>query len=140
METRNVNDIHLPDTEECGQIREILDNCIREDFRANEMKTVLKNRLGMIAGSPAVRQAYQDCLRILNKEFFELDIPQDITLEHKLKQVRDKIVEQLCPVTHDRSAHDFKKAGHVAETIESLCYLMFSYGYKYAQRENRTNT
>ena len=131
-----------------NKVKEILDNCIQNDFRAEEMKTVLNNRISLckrlltsqfsldeISETKTRIRTYEDCIEILNKEFFELDILDDIGIEEYIKKTRDKIVNKLCPAgDHNRGTHDYirnlKKANMIAEIIESLCYQMVNYGYK----------
>lgn len=128
--------------------KEILNNCIQNDFRAEEMKTVLNNRIGLckrlltsqfsldeITETKTRIRTYEDCLEILNKEFFELSILDEIGIEEYIKKTRDKIVDKLCPVgNHNRGTVDYirniKHANMIAEIIESLCYQMVNYGYK----------
>lgn len=128
--------------------KEILNECIQNDFRAEEMKTVLNNRIWLcnqslkweldiheIEKTKAKIETYKDCLEVLNKEFFELSILDEISIEEYIKKTRDKIVNKLCPVgDHNRGTQDYirnlKKANMIAEIIESLCYQMVNYGYK----------
>ena len=128
--------------------KEILNECIQNDFRAEEMKTVLNNRIWLcnqslkwewdiheIEKTKAKIETYKDCLEVLNKEFFELDILDEIGIEEYIKKTRDKIVNKLCPVgDHNRGTQDYirnlKQANMIAEIIEALCYRMVNYGYK----------
>lgn len=131
-----------------NKVKEILDNCIQNDFRAEEMKTVLNNRISLckrlltsqfsldeISETKTRMRTYEDCIEILNKEFFELSILDEIGIEEYIKKTRDKIVNKLCPVgDHNRGTQDYirnlKKANMIAEIIEALCYQMVNYGYK----------
>lgn len=128
--------------------KEILNTCIQNDFRAEEMKTVLNNRIWLcnqslkwewdlheIEKTKSKIEAYKDCLEVLNKEFFELAILDEIGIEEYIKTTRDKIVNKLCPVgNHNRGTAEYirnlKQANMIAEIIESLCYQMVNYGYK----------
>ena len=79
-------------------------------------------------------RTYEDCIEILNKEFFELSILDEIGIEEYIKKTRDKIVNKLCPVgNHNRGTQDYirnlKQANMIAEIIEALCYQMVNYGY-----------
>ncbi len=127
--------------------KEILNTCIKNDFRAEEMKTVLNNRISLckrlltsqfsldeIAETKTRIRTYEDCIEILNKEFFELSILDEICIEEYIKKIRDKIVNKLCPVgDHNRGTQDYirnlKQANMIAEIIEALCYQMVNYGY-----------
>ena len=58
--------------------------------------------------------------------------------DERIKKVRDKVVEKLCPI--DNSTQGTKeytinmhKASIIADTIESLCYEIFDAGYKYGR-------
>lgn len=124
---------------------EIINKCIQNDFRTEEMKTVLNSRISLnkrllnsqfssdeISKTETRIQTYKDCLEILNKEFFELNIPDEISIEEYIKKTRDKIVNNIVG-DYNRGSNDYirnlRRAGKVAEIIESLCYQMFSYGY-----------
>lgn len=127
--------------------KEILNSCIQNDFRAEEMKTVLNNRISLckrlltsqfsldeINETKTRIRTYEDCIEILNKEFFELSILNEIGIEEYIKKTRDKIVNKLCPVgDHNRGTQDYirnlKQANVIAEIIEALCYQMVNYGY-----------
>lgn len=116
----------------------ILNSRIRYDFRAEQMKTVLENRkrFAKLNGSMIESKIYDDCLAILNKEFFELTLTDDINIHMLIHEIRDKIVKKICPID-DRirgtRLHmlEMKKAGEIATIIESLCYKMFSHGFNY---------
>lgn len=139
--------------------KEILNECIQNDFRAEEMKTVLHNRIGLckslltsqfslddIAETKTRIRTYEDCIEILNKEFFELSIIDEIGIEEYIKKTRDKIVDKLCPVgNHNRGTAEYirnlKQANVIAEIIEALCYQMVNYGYNLKSKSIRnTNT
>lgn len=128
--------------------KEILNTCIQNDFRAEEMKTVLSNRLWLcnqslkwewdlheIEKTKAKIDTYKDCLEVLNKEFFELEILDNIGIEDYIKTTRDKLVDALCPIDdRTKGSIDYRRNIHYARTIatviESLCYQMVNYGYK----------
>ena len=128
--------------------KEILNTCIQNDFRAEEMKTVLNNRIWLcnqslkweldiheIEKTKAKIETYKDCLEILNKEFFELDILDEIGIEEYIKTTRDRLVNTICPIDdRARGSSDYRRnmhyAGTIATIIESLCYQMVNYGYK----------
>lgn len=135
--------------------KEILNECLQNDFRAEEMKTVLNNRIDLckrllkvqfslddIAETKTRIRTYEDCLEILNKEFFELSILDEISIEEYIKKTRDKIVDKLCPVgDHNRGTQDYirnlKQANMIAEIIEALCYQMVNYGYNLKSKSVR---
>jgi len=120
------------------------------DFRAEQMKTVIENRIAFLKSgllkpnipydeqisNKAKIKIYEDCLNILKKEFFELNLPYDINLERKLHDVKETIVDKIYPIDDRmRGTREYwanqKKAGEVADVIEPLCYEMFNHGYNY---------
>lgn len=105
------------------------------DFRAEQMKTVIQNRIAFLYDEQISNKAkikiYEDCLNILKKEFFELNLPYDINLERKLHDVKETIVNKIFDDRMRRSREYHKKAGEIADVIESLCYEMFNHGYNY---------
>lgn len=120
------------------------------DFRAEQMKTVIQNRIAFLKSgllkphipydeqinNKAKIKIYEDCLNILKKEFFELNLPHDINLERKLHDVKETIVDKIYPIDDRmRGTREYwanqKKAGEVADVIEPLCYEMFNHGYNY---------
>ena len=133
--------------------KEILNECIQNDFRAEEMKTVLNNRISLCKSlltsqfslddiAETKIRTYEDCIEILNKEFFELSIIDEIGIEEYIKKTRDKIVDKLCPVgNHNRGTQDYirnlKQANAIAEIIEALCYQMVNYGYNLKSKSIR---
>ena len=147
-------------------IKEILQEKMNSDFRASQMYDVLNARimflkaenvhpiyqdtLGDIEKRKAKIEAYEDCISILKKEFIELRLPfnDQYLYDERIKKVRDKVVEKLCPI--DNSTQGTKeytinmhKASIIADTIESLCYEIFDAGYKYGlnlESESPRNT
>ena len=122
--------------------RHILNNRIGCDFRAEQMRTVLQNRkrFALQKSNKVEARIYDDCLAILNKEFFELALPHDIGIHIMIHDVTDKVVEKIYPVD-DRikgtRLHriEMMKAGAIANVIESLCYEMFNHGYRYSEEQ-----
>ena len=135
-------------------VKEILQEKMNNDFRASQMYDVLSNRIIQLkteniqlvpyAASRDIEkrkakiEAYEDCLSILNKEFIELHLPfeDQYLYEEHIKNVRDKVVEKLCPIDNrirgtKEYTHNMHKATLIASIIESLCYEMFDAGYKY---------
>lgn len=142
------------------ETKEILNERLQNDFRAEQMRTVIGNRIGFLESElfmpPQVEfeikdmksqiKAYKDCLNILNKEFFELQLPYDINLETKLHDVKETIVNKIYPIDDRmRGSKEYRakymenqrKAGEIADIIESLCYKMFNQGYEYANEQNK---
>lgn len=137
-------------------VKEVLNERFQNDFRAEQMRTVIGNRIGFLESglfvSPQVEyeksqiKAYKDCLNILKKEFFELQLPYDLTLETKLHEIKETIVNKIYPIDdrikgsgeylHKQMANH-KKAGEIADIIEGLCYQMFNQGYEYAIEQNK---
>ena len=139
---------------------------MNNDFRASQMYDVLSARiiflesentqprpqdtLRDIENRKAKIEAYEDCISILKKEFIELQLPfeDQYLYEERIKNVRDKVVEKLCPI--DNSTRGTKeyilnmhKASIIVDIIESLCYEMFDVGYKYgrnSESESPRNT
>lgn len=133
---------------------------LQNDFRAEQMRTVIGNRIGFLESglfvAPQVEyeitdkktqiKAYKDCLNILKKEFFELQLPYDLTLETKIHEIKETIVNKIYPIddrmrgpTEYRAKYmeNQRKAGEIADIIESLCYEMFNQGYEYANEQNK---
>ena len=147
-------------------IKEILQEKINSDFRASQMYDVLnarimflkaenvhpisQNTLGDIEKRKAKIEAYEDCISILKKEFIELRLPfnDQYLYDERIKKVRDKVVEKLCPIDNStRGTKEYTinmhKASIIADTIESLCYEIFDAGYKYGlnlESESPRNT
>ena len=125
--------------------RHILNNRIGCDFRAEQMRTVLNNRkrFALLKPDKTEVRIYDDCLDILNKEFFELTLPYNTGFYTMIREIRDKTVEKICPVD-DRikgtrlSRIEMQRAGAVADIIESLCYEMFNHGYRYFKEQGGT--
>lgn len=134
--------------------KEILTERFQNDYRAEQMRTAIKNRIywlknGFMApfydseriDRQSQIKAYEDCLDILNKEFFELDLPEDRQIDIEIHEIKDRITNKICPVD-DRARGsrehliNSKRAGEIAEIIEGLCYQMFNHGYNYYY-ENR---
>ena len=139
---------------------------MNNDFRASQMYDVLSARLMFLESEntqlgsqdtlreiekrKAKIEAYEDCISILKKEFIELQLPfeDQYLYEERIKNVRDKVVEKLCPI--DNSTRGTKeyilnmhKASIIVDIIESLCYEMFDVGYKYgrnSESESPRNT
>lgn len=135
-------------------VKEILQEKMNNDFRASQMYDVLSNRIIWLKSEniqpvpydasrdiekrKAKIEAYEDCLSILNKEFIELQLPfeDQYLYDERIKKIRDKVVEKLCPVDNrirgtKEYTHNMHKATLIAAIIESLCYEMFGAGYKY---------
>ena len=131
-----------------------LNKRLEYDFRAEQMRTVIGNRIGFLESGlfvpPQVEyeiidkksqiKAYKDCLNILKKEFFELQLPYDLTLETKLHEIKETIVNKIYPIDDrmkgsgeylHKQIVNHKKAGEIADIIEGLCYQMFNHGYCY---------
>ena len=129
---------------------------MNNDFRASQMYDVLSARLMFLESEntqlgsqdtlreiekrKAKIEAYEDCISILKKEFIELQLPfeDQYLYEERIKNVRDKVVEKLCPIDNStRGTKEYTlnmhKAAIVADIIESLCYEMFDIGYKYGR-------
>lgn len=143
-------------------VTEIMNERLQNDFRAEQMRTVIGNRIGFLESEifvpPQVEfeikdkksqiKAYKDCINILNKEFFELQLPYDINLETKLHDVKETIVDKIYPIDdrmkgsreyRAKYMENQRKAGEIADIIESLCYEMFNQGYEYANEQNKKN-
>jgi len=136
-------------------VKEIINERLQSDFRAEQAKIAIKNRIywlekGLL--SPIFEdekidrksqiKAYEECLNILNKEFFELDLPEDRHIDKEIHEIKNKITDKICPVDdRTRGSRDYlinlKRAGEIAEIIESLCYQMFNQGYEYANEQNK---
>ena len=137
-------------------IKEILKEKMNSDFRASQMYDVLNARimflkvenvhpisqdtLGDIEKRKAKIEAYEDCISILKKEFIELQLPfnDQYLYDERIKKVRDKVVEKLCPIDNStRGTKEYTinmhKASIIADTIESLCYEIFDAGYNYGR-------
>jgi len=135
-------------------VKEILQEKMNNDFRASQMYDVLSNRIMWLKSEniqpvaydtsrdiekrKAKIEAYEDCLSILKKEFIELQLPfeDQYLYEERIKTVRDKVVEKVCPIDNrTRGTKEYTlnihKATLIAAIIESLCYEMFEAGYKY---------
>lgn len=147
-------------------VKEILQEKMNNDFRASQMYDVLNARimflkaenvhpisqdtLGDIEKRKAKIEAYEDCISILKKEFIELRLPfnEHCLYDERIKKVRDKVVEKLCPIDNStRGTKEYTinmhKASIIADIIESLCYEMFDVGYKYgrnSESESPRNT
>ena len=129
---------------------------MNSDFRASQMYDVLNARimflkaenvhqisqdtLGDIEKRKAKIEAYEDCISILKKEFIELRLPfnDQYLYDERIKKVRDKVVEKLCPIDNStRGTKEYTinmhKASIIADTIESLCYEIFDAGYNYGR-------
>lgn len=140
-------------------VKEIINERLQNDFRAEQMRTVIGNRIGSLesgiltlpfTGEKLVKEsqikAYKDCINILNKEFNELKVPYDRNLETKLHDIKETIVDKIYPIDDRmRGSKEYrakymenqKKAGEIADIIESLCYEMFNQGYEYANEQNK---
>ena len=119
--------------------KEILEKRIQFDFRAEQVKTVLLNRIRSCeaAGRHDIANVYRDCLDILYKEFFVLDLPEGVELIREVHAIKDAVVEKICPVdARARSGTEYRKntlmASRIAPIIEALCYKMFNHGYRYS--------
>ena len=145
-----------------GILRENMNN----DFRASQMYDVLSARIMFLESEntqpgpqdslrdiekrKAKIEAYEDCISILKKEFIELQLPfeDQYLYDERIKKVRDKVVEKLCPTDNStRGTKEYTlnmhKASIIADIIESLCYEMFDIGYKYgrnSESESPRNT
>lgn len=135
-------------------VKEILQEKMNNDFRASQMYDVLSNRIMWLKSEniqpipfdnsrdiekrKAKIEAYEDCLSILKKEFIELQLPfeDQYLYEERIKNVRDKVVDKICPIDNrtrgtKEYTHNIHKATLIGAIIESLCYEMFEVGYKY---------
>ena len=147
-------------------VKGIFQEKMNNDFRASQMYDVLSARimflesentqpgpqdtLRYIEKRKAKIEAYEDCISILKKEFIELQLPfeDQYLYEERIKKVRDKVVEKLCPIDNStRGTKEYtlnmRKASIIADIIESLCYEMFDIGYKYgrnSESESPRNT
>ena len=144
-------------------VKEILQEKMNSDFRASQMYDVLNARimflkaenvhpisqdtLGDIEKRKAKIEAYEDCISILKKEFIELRLPfnDQYLYDERIKKVRDKVVEKLCPIDNStRGAKEYTinthKASIIADTIESLCYEIFDAGYNYGRNLESEST
>lgn len=147
-------------------VKEILQEKMNNDFRASQMYDVLSARIMFLKSEntqpgpqdtlkdiekrKAKIEAYEDCISILKKEFIELQLPfeDQYLYDERIKKVRDKVVEKLCPIDNStRGTKEYTlnmhKALIIADTIESLCYEMFDIGYKYgrnSESESPRNT
>ena len=138
-------------------VKEIIQEKMNNDFRASQMCDVLSARIMFLKSEDmqnasidiekrkAKIEAYEDCLSILKKEFVELQLPfeDQYLYEERIKKVRDKVVEKICPI--DNSARGTKeytlnmhKASIIADIIESLCYEMFEAGYEYRNSKSES--
>ena len=137
-------------------VKEIIQEKMNNNFRASQMYDVLsarimflkaenahpisQNALGDIDKRKAKIEAYEDCISILKKEFIELRLPfnDQYLYDERIREVRDKVVEKLCPIDNStRGTKEYTlnmhKASIIADTIESLCYEIFDAGYKYGR-------
>ena len=147
-------------------VKGIFQEKMNNDFRASQMCDVLsacimflesentqpgpQDTLKDIEKRKAKIEAYEDCISILKKEFIELQLPfeDQYLYEERIKKVRDKVVEKLCPIDNStRGTKEYTlnmcKAAIVADIIESLCYEMFDIGCKYggnSESESPGNT
>ena len=147
-------------------VKEIFQEKMNNDFRASQMYDVLSARIMFLESEntqpgpqdtlkdiekrKAKIEAYEDCISILNKEFIESQLPfeDQYLYEERIKKVRDKVVEKLCPIDNStRGTTEYiiniHKAAIIADIIESLCYEMFDIGYKYgvnSESESPRNT
>ena len=142
-------------------IKEILKEKMNSDFRASQMYDVLNARimflkaenvhpisqdtLGDIEKRKAKIEAYEDCISILKKEFIELRLPfnDQYLYDERIKKVRDKVVEKLCPIDNStRGTKEYTinmhKASIIADIIEALCYEMFEAGYEYRNSKSKS--
>lgn len=124
--------------------KEILEKRIQFDFRAEQVKTVLLNRIWSCkaSGRQDIANVYRDCLDILYKEFFVLDLPEGVELIREVHAIKDAVVEKICPVdARARSVTDYRKntlmASRIAPIIEALCYKMFNHGYRYSEEQKQ---
>lgn len=140
-------------------VKEIINERLQNDFRAEQMRTVIGNRIGFLesgiltlpfTGEKLAKEsqikAYKDCINILNKEFYELKVPYNRNLETKLHDIKETIVDKIYPIDDRmRGSKEYRakymenqrKAGEIADIIESLCYEMFNQGYEYANEQNK---
>ena len=138
-------------------VKEILQEKMNNDFRASQMCDVLNARIMFlkledmqnasidIEKRKAKIEAYEDCLSILKKEFVELQLPfeDQYLYEERIKKVRDKVVEKICPIDNStRGTKEYisnmRKASIIADIIESLCYEMFEAGYEYRNSKSES--
>ena len=105
------NDFEVIPDQDDDLARNALNKRLEFDFRAEQMRTVIGNRIGFLESGLFVQpqveyeitdkksqiKAYKDCLNILKKEFFELQMPYDLTLETKLHEIKETIVNKIYP-------------------------------------------
>lgn len=120
-------------------VKEILNERLQNDYRAEQMKTSLINRLQwsrLNSRYQAPETVYRECLEVLNKEFFELNLPIDYTIDKLIHERKEEIVNKIYP--HDERKHmkSLTIAGKIADIIEGMCYEMFNHGYNYALGKN----
>lgn len=112
-------------------VKGIFQEKMNNDFRASQMHDVLSARIMFLESEntqpgpqdtlidiekrKATIEAYEDCISILKNEFIELQLPfeDQYLYEERIKKVRDKVVEKLCPI--DNSTRGTK------EYIFSIC-------------------
>lgn len=117
---------------------------LESKFRANELLTVLTNRIGFLNTEHVKTKeeylsyierirAYEDCMRIIQKEFFELDYSNDFYLD-ELKKYRDEVMEKINPVEKYRGTKEYmeqlKFNSKFAEILEEVMLNMYDLGYK----------
>lgn len=144
------NDFEVIPDQDDDLARNALNKRLEFDFRAEQMRTVIGNRIGFLESGLLIPphsegevvdrkskiKAYEDCLNILNKEFFELNYPDDRFLDEKIHEIKDNIANKICPVDSRTKGSreymaNFKRRGEIAEMIEGLCYQIFNHGYSY---------
>ena len=144
------NDFEVIPDQDDDLARNALNKRLEFDFRAEQMRTVIRNRIGFLESGLLIPphsegevvdrkskiKAYEDCLNILNKEFFELNYPDDRFLDEKIHEIKDNIANKICPVDSRTKGSreymaNFKRRGEIADIIEGLCYQIFNHGYSY---------
>ena len=124
----------------------MLDKALETQFRAEQMRTVLENRIGFLRNLKCTTKeelysynerirTYEDCLNILQKEFFDLKY-HDNFVEEEIKKYRDEIIERINPLEqyHGTSEHmkQMRYNGKFADMLEGIMMRMYILGYKSA--------
>ena len=123
-----------------------LDNALETQFRAEQMRTVLENRIGFLHNLKCTTKeelysyfermrVYEDCLNILQKEFFDLNY-HDNFVEEEIKKYRDEVIEKINPLEQYRGTTEHMKQmrlnGKFADMLEEIMIRMYDLGYKSA--------
>jgi chromosome segregation ATPase len=119
-----------------------LNKSLELEFRAEQMKTVLENRIGFLRNLKCTTKEelysyneririYEDCLNILQKEFFDLRY-HDNFVEEEIKKYRDEIIEKVNPIKQYRGTSEYMKQlrlnGRFADMLEGIMVRMYNLG------------